>query len=856
MPQSLESNTLPALPLPDGVILPGMVVTIAVESDEAQAAAAAAADADGQLLLVPKVGDRFARVGAVARVESTGVLPGGTQALVVRATGRARLGAGVVGTGAGLWVTAEAVEESPASDEAKALGAELRATLRALFEQFGDRQVRGILRGVDADDPGGLADLVGWWPELPNQRKIELLEATDVTERVRLVLGWAKEALAEQELTEQIATEVREGLDQQQREHLLRRQMDAIRKELGDDAEGASADDYRQRIDALEAAGVAEDVVRALRTEIGRFEKMPEQNMERGWIQGWLDTVLGLPWTERSTDELDVDVARATLDADHTGLDEVKERIVELLAVRKLRAERGIDEPGTARRRPGAIVALVGPPGVGKTSLGESVARALGRRFVRVALGGVRDEAEIRGHRRTYVGAQAGRIAKALTEAGTMNPVLLLDEVDKLGSDFRGDPSAALLEVLDPAQNHTFRDHYLEVDLDLSDVLFVATANVLETVPGPLLDRLEVIRLDGYTEDEKVAIARDHLLQRQITANGLHADEVEVADSALRDIVSGYTREAGVRELERQLGKALRKVAVRVAAGSPTPVAVDGARLVDLLGRARFHAEDLAERVSVPGVATGLAVTGAGGDVLFVEATAMDGEPSLQVTGQLGDVMQESAQIALSWVRSHRDDVAVSSEALDRRFHVHFPAGAVPKDGPSAGITMTTALVSLLTGRPVRPEVGMTGEVTLSGRVLPDRRGEAEGAGRPPGRPHRGDPAGSQRSRPRRPPRRRAGCHDRAPGGRRRPGARPGPRRVGRHLLSRDPARCTGRPRCPRGRPPPRRPAPPHRTPGSRRQPGRPPAGPASRRGGRRCRGGCGSAEVGGRPSAGTRRQG
>jgi len=719
---SVDSNTLPALPLPDGVILPGMVVTIATESTEAQAAASAAADTDGEILLVPKVGDRFASVGALAHVESTGVLPGGTQALVVRATGRARVGAGVVGTGPGLWVTAERIDEEPATDEAKALGAELRATLRALFEPLGDRQIRGILRSVDADDPGGLADLVGWWPELTIERKVELLETVDVTERVQLVLGWAKEALAENELVEKISHDVREGLDQQQREHLLRRQMDAIRKELGDeDAEGESADDYRARIDALETAGVAAEVVRALRKELGRFERMPEQNMERGWIQGWLDTVLGLPWTERSTDELDVTVARATLDADHTGLDEVKERIVELLAVRKLRAERGIDEAGTARRQPGAILALVGPPGVGKTSLGESVARALGRKFVRVALGGVRDEAEIRGHRRTYVGAQSGRIVKAMTEAGTMNPVVLLDEVDKLGSDYRGDPSAALLEVLDPAQNHTFRDHYLEVDLDLSDVLFIATANVLDTVPGPLLDRLEIIRVDGYTEDEKVTIARDHLLLRQVQGNGLHGDEVAVTDAALRAVVSGYTREAGVRELERQLGKSLRKVAVRIAGGAGTPITVDEADLADLLGRQRFHAEDLADRVSIPGVATGLAVTGAGGDVLFVEATSMDGEQGLHVTGQLGDVMKESAQIALSWVRSHRDDesVHVDADALDRRFHVHFPAGAVPKDGPSAGITMTTALVSLLTGRPVRREVGMTGELTLSGRVLP-----------------------------------------------------------------------------------------------------------------------------------------
>ena len=719
MTNAVDANTYPALPLPDGVILPGMVVTITAESEEARAAATAAADNGGQLLLVPKVGDRFATVGAIAQLESTGTLPGGAQALVVRATGRARLGAGVVGSGPGLWVTAEPVVEGPASEEAKALGAELRATLRALFEQLGNRQVRGILRGVDADDPGGLADLVGWWPELTTERRIELLEAVEVTGRVRLVLDWAREALAELELVEKISTDVRDGIDEQQREHLLRRQMDAIRKELGEDDHGDAAADYAARIDALEAGGVADEVVRALRKELGRFERMPEQNMERGWIESWLDTVLGLPWNERTADQLDVTAAREILDADHTGLDEVKERIVELLAVRKLRAERGVDEAGTARRRPGAIIALVGPPGVGKTSLGESVARALGRRFVRVALGGVRDEAEIRGHRRTYVGAQPGRLVKAITEAGTMNPVVLLDEVDKLGSDFRGDPSAALLEVLDPAQNHTFRDHYLEVDLDLSDVLFIATANVLETVPGPLLDRLEIIRVDGYTEDEKVTIARDHLLPRQVRDNGLRDGEVEVTDTALHGTVAGYTREAGVRELERQLGKALRKVAMRVADGTATPVVVDEPDLTDLLGRARFHAEDLADRVSVPGVATGLAVTGAGGDVLLVEASAMDGETGLQVTGQLGDVMQESAQIALSWVRSHREDIPLTSEALARRFHVHFPAGAVPKDGPSAGITVTTALVSLLTGRTVRREVGMTGEVTLSGRVLP-----------------------------------------------------------------------------------------------------------------------------------------
>jgi ATP-dependent Lon protease len=728
--RSPRSRTLAVLPLPGGVVLPGMVVTIAAETDEARAALDAATAAGGELLLVPRVEGRYARVGVIARIESAGALPGGTKAFVVRATGRAWVGTGVIGASSpALLVNAEPIADVAPTTRAKELAVELRATLRALFDRLGGPRLPEVLRGVDSDDPGALADLAGWWPDLPVERRVELLEAVDVEVRLGKVIDWAKEALAELELTEKIAGDVRDGMEDQQREFLLRRQMEAIRKELGEDGdgEGSSVEDYRRRIDELAADGAADAVVTALRKELARFERTSAQNPERGWIETWLDTVLGLPWTSRTVDDLDVDAARDVLDADHTGLDEVKDRIVEFLAVRKLRAERGLDdaEPQpTARRGRGAVLALVGPPGVGKTSLGESIARALGRKFVRVALGGVRDEAEIRGHRRTYVGAQPGRIVRALTEAGTMNPVVLLDEVDKVGADWRGDPSSALLEVLDPAQNHTFRDHYVEVDLDLSDVLFLATANVLDTIPGPLLDRLELIRVDGYTEDEKVAIARDHLLARQVRGNGLRDDEVAVTDAALRRIVSGYTREAGVRELERQLGKAMRKVATRVAreqpaTAAPTPITVDDPDIPELLGRVRFHAEEIAERTAAPGVATGLAVTGAGGDVLFVEATAMDGEAGLTVTGQLGDVMKESAQIALSWVRSHAGELGVDAGDLDRRFHVHFPAGAVPKDGPSAGVTMTTALVSLLTGRPVRSEVGMTGEVTLTGRVLP-----------------------------------------------------------------------------------------------------------------------------------------
>jgi ATP-dependent Lon protease len=740
----LDTLTLPVLPLTDDVVLPGMVVTLALETDEARAAADAAAKAGDTLLLVPRHADgRYARVGTVARIENRGNLPGGMPALVIRATVRAEVGLGVVGETSGLWVHAAPVDDGDITDEIEARATELRAALRALFEAIGGRRLAEVLRGVDG--PAALADLVGWWPDLSVERKVELLETLDLPDRLALVLGWVKDALAEHELTQKIRNDVTEGLEDRQREFLLRQQMDAIRKELGEDDDDSVAG-YRERLAALAEPGdVTEATRKAIEREIDRFERTPEQNIEHGWIRNWLDTVFEVPWGERSVDDHDIERARAVLDADHTGLDEVKERIVELLAVRKLRAERaaeaaagegasgadgegrdgaagesGGDEPVDNGRRPGVILALAGPPGVGKTSLGASVARALGRRFTRVALGGIRDEAEIRGHRRTYVGAQAGRIVRALQEAGTMNPVILLDEVDKLGADWRGDPSSALLEVLDPAQNHTFRDHYLEVDLDLSDVLFLATANMLESIPGPLLDRMEVIRLDGYTHDEKVAIARDHLFDRQRARNGLREGEVEVTDAAFGEIVEGYTREAGVRNLEREIGKALRKAATAVAKGEPTPIRIDAGDVSRYLKRRRFH-DEAADRTSVPGVATGLAVTGVGGDVLFVEATAMPGDTgSMTVTGQLGDVMKESAQIALSYVRSKADRLGIDRSDLEgKRFHVHFPAGAIPKDGPSAGITMTTALVSLLKGVNVRSTVAMTGEVTLSGRVLP-----------------------------------------------------------------------------------------------------------------------------------------
>ena len=619
----------------------------------------------------------------------------------------------MAGTGEATWVQLEPVADEPASERAETLAREYRATIESIVEARGVPAVAEFLRGLS--DPGQIADIAGYSPDLSFERKVEVLETIDVERRLELVLEWAKDTLAEVQVKEKIRDEVSDSLEQRQREAILREQMAAIRKELGEDGSEDVIETLRAKITE---SGMPDGVREQAERELGRLERTSEQSPEYGWIRTYLDWMTELPWNVRTEDNLDITDARRILDEDHEGLGDVKDRIVEYLAVRKLRAERGLSEEGG--RGSGAILTLIGPPGVGKTSLGESVARALGRKFVRVSLGGVHDEAEIRGHRRTYVGALPGRIVRALKDAGTKNPVMMLDEIDKVGADWRGDPSSALLEVLDPAQNHTFRDHYLDVDLDLSEVLFVATGNVAETIPGPLLDRMEVLRLDGYTEDEKVAIARHHLMPRQIERNGLRADEVSVTDDALREIVASYTREAGVRNLERELGKTFRKVATKLAAGDTVaPVVVDRDDVRGYLGRQRFSFEEMAERTSVPGVATGLAVTGTGGDVLFIEATREDEGEGLTLTGQLGDVMKESAQIALSFVRSHATELGIEPGRLTGRFHVHVPAGAVPKDGPSAGVTMTTALVSLLTGETVRPAVGMTGEVTLQGRVLP-----------------------------------------------------------------------------------------------------------------------------------------
>jgi ATP-dependent Lon protease len=696
-----------------------MVVPVRLADTEARAAIdAAQASGQDQVLLTPRLDGKYAKSGTLGQIEQIGRLPGGAQAAVIRGVSRVQIGAGTTGPGAALWVSATVLDETT-DDKSGELARDYKTLVTTVLERRGAWQVIDSVKQVEGAPE--LADLAGYASYLNDKQKLWLLETPNVSERLVKLITWAKEHLAELEVSESINKDVQEGMEKQQREFLLRQQLAAIRKELAelDGTTASEEEDYRSRV---EAADLPDHVRKAALAEVDKLERTAEQSPEVGWIRTWLDTVLELPWNERSEDSYGVAEARAILDADHAGLDDVKERITEYLAVRRRRANRGLGVVGG--RRSGAVLALVGPPGVGKTSLGESVARAMGRKFVRVALGGVRDEAEIRGHRRTYVGALPGRIVRAITEAGSMNPVVLLDEIDKVGADYRGDPTAALLEVLDPAQNHTFRDHYLEVELDLSDVVFLATANVLDSIPAPLLDRMELVQLDGYTEDEKVVIARDHLLPRQLDRAGLSADETTIDESALRLLAGEYTREAGVRQLERAIARVLRKVTAKLALADEEAQAltISAGDLKGYLGSPKFTPES-GERTTLPGVATGLAVTGAGGDVLFIEASLADketGPTGVTLTGQLGDVMKESAQIALSYLRSHGAELGLPvGDLAERNTHIHIPAGAVPKDGPSAGVTMTTALASLLSGRPVRSEVAMTGEVSLTGRVLP-----------------------------------------------------------------------------------------------------------------------------------------
>jgi ATP-dependent Lon protease len=698
---STNLTRLLLVPLEDLVVFPNMNVTLTIDVGD-----------EDRVLLVPKHDDEYAKVGTVAEVTDRIRLPGGGRAIALSGLHRGIAGAAATDSQGRLLVD---VEERPDDETVDGRIRELEREYRAVVEEIlelrgDDGRIAAFVRSIS--EPGALADTSGYSPDLTFEQKVQLLETVDVRQRLELALELQRERLALMQVRRRIQEDVESGVEKQQREYILRRQLDSIRKELGED-EASVVEEYRQKI---AEAGMPENVLEQAERELSRLERMGDQTPEATVIRNYLDWLLAVPWSKRSEERLDPIYTREVLDTDHAGLDDVKDRIVEYIAVAKLRKERGVEDD----RRSGAILTLIGPPGTGKTSIGESVARATGREFVRMSLGGIRDEAEIRGHRRTYIGALPGRLVRALRDAGTMNPVIMLDEVDKVGADWRGDPSSALLEVLDPAQNHSFRDHYLDVELDLSQVFFIATGNMAETIPGPLLDRMEVIRFDGYTTDEKVAIANGYLWPRQRERNGLREDEVSISDEALELVVSEYTREAGVRQLERELGTLLRKTATRIASDEvEAPVAVDAAAVRDALGRQKFFRET-AERTAVPGVATGLAATATGGDVLFIEATSHQDGDKVLLTGQLGDVMKESAQIAISSVRALATRLGIEEEVFDNRaFHVHVPAGAIPKDGPSAGITMATAIASLLTGRPVKHTVGMTGEITLQGRVLP-----------------------------------------------------------------------------------------------------------------------------------------
>ncbi len=704
-PEQQPKPVLRLIPLDDTVVFPSMGITLTVDVGD-----------DERVVLVPRHENEFLEVGTIAEVSEQLRLPGGAHAVALSGEHRALIGAAQTGPEGELRVEVdERPDDVPVDKRTRELEREYRAVVEEILELRGDDgRIAAFLRAIV--EPGPLADSAGYSPNLTYEQKVELLRTLGVTDRLELAVKLQRDSLAELQVRKRIREDVQEGADKQQREYFLRKQMESIRKELGED-EGSIVEEYKAKI---EAAEMPEEVQEQALKELGRLERMGEQTGESSMIRTYLDWLIAVPWSKRSDEHLDPVGAREVLDADHEGLEDVKDRITEYLAVRKLRQDRGIE----ADPKSGAILTLIGPPGTGKTSIGESIARATGREFVRMSLGGVRDEAEIRGHRRTYIGALPGRLVRALRDAGTMNPVILLDEVNKVGADWRGDPSAALLEVLDPAQNHSFRDHYLDVELDLSQVMFIATANVADTIPGPLLDRMEVIRFDGYTSEEKLAIAKGYLWPRQRDRNGLREDEVNVSDEVLRTIVAEYTREAGVRNLERELGTVLRKTATRIASGeAQAPVEITLETVRDALGRQKFFQESAA-RTATPGVATGLAVTGTGGDVLFVEATAMksggSGGNGLVLTGQLGDVMKESARIALSYVRGHAEELGIDASAFENsEFHVHVPAGAIPKDGPSAGVTMVTALASLLSQRPVKHTVGMTGEVTLQGRVLP-----------------------------------------------------------------------------------------------------------------------------------------
>ncbi|MFL6194411.1 MAG: endopeptidase La [Thermoanaerobaculia bacterium] len=748
-----ERMTLPVLPLRDFVLLPGVTAPINAGKPATLKAIEAALNTPDRLVFavsqredVPQVTPEVLHtIGTVARI---GQLQRGLAGMQLLLHGENRgIAMKIVEKDGHLQATVREAEEMKplnAQDPAFiALFRELRERAAELGTKSGlpEEVVQQVLEGVD--DPSRLADLVIGYTDLSKVQRQTLLETLSVEERMRRVLVHVQRQLSVLEAQEDIKSKVQEELGDRQREMLLREQLKAIQKELGEGESGEEIDELREKLAGLE---LPPEVRKEVDRELGRLGRMGREAMETQVIRTYLETISELPWNTRSPEHLDIPVAAEILEEDHYALGDVKDRVLEFLAVRQLRqaeedaakAEQtveaaeagevpgavGQDEvvpPTTAeekRKAKGPILLFVGPPGVGKTSVAKSIARSMGRKYVRISLGGVRDEADIRGHRRTYVGAMPGRIIHGMKQAGAKNPVFLLDEVDKLGVSFQGDPASALLEVLDPAQNDTFTDHYLGVPFDLSEVLFIATANFIQNIPGPLLDRMEVVQFSGYTEREKLAIAQKYLVPRQLKENGLRLDQIDLRNEALSEVITGYTRESGVRQLERELGKLGRKVARKIAAREVERVEVDADKVHELLGRPKVHPERAAREDQV-GVATGMYYTPMGGDIMFVEASTMKGKGDLVLTGQLGDVMKESARAAWTYARSHAESLGIPTECFDRDLHIHVPAGAIPKDGPSAGVAMATAMVSALSGRKAKHDFAMTGEITLSGRVLP-----------------------------------------------------------------------------------------------------------------------------------------
>ncbi len=743
-----ERLTLPVLPLREVVLFPGVSAPIGAGRPGTLKAIEAALTTPEKLVFAVSQrqnvetvnADVLYTIGTVARI---GQMQRGLAGVQLLLQGEYR---GIAmhyfekdGYLSSVVLPAEELEPLNTEDPAfVALHREARTRAAELGHKSGlpEEVVQQVLAGVN--DPGRFADLVAGYIDIPPAQRQVLLETLSVEERLRKVLVHIQRQIGVLDAQEDIKTRVQEELGDRQREMFLREQLKTIRKELGEDDEAGDLEELRQKLDALE---LPEDARKEVEREFTRLERIGRESMESQVIRTFLETVAELPWNERSQEHLDLAEAQKILDEDHYALGDVKDRVLEFLAVRQLRAETAKNQtekaetpekteehpsspasppspPADEKSAKGPILLFVGPPGVGKTSVAKSIARAMGRKYVRISLGGARDEADIRGHRRTYVGAMPGRIIQGMKQAGTRNPVFLLDEVDKLGVSFQGDPASALLEVLDPAQNDSFVDHYLGVPFDLSEVLFIATANFIQNIPGPLLDRMEVVDFAGYTEGEKRHIARKYLIPRQLEENGVTESQIEISDEALAQVITNYTREAGVRQLERELGKLARKVARKIAAREVEKVKVDGDLVTALLGRPRVHPEK-AMRTDQVGVATGMFYTPVGGDIMFVEASTMRGKGELVLTGQLGDVMKESARAAWTYARSHQAGLRIPDEMFDRDIHIHVPAGAIPKDGPSAGVTMASALISALSGRPVRHDIAMTGEITLRGHVLP-----------------------------------------------------------------------------------------------------------------------------------------